>query len=44
MLRQDDRWRDFEAFTTASGDLRDWRHPLILGEPQAMAAMGGAVA
>ncbi|MFV0624304.1 inositol monophosphatase family protein [Sphingomonas sp. ac-8] len=37
--RRDDGWHRFDGFATDSGDLRDWRRRIILGEPQAAAAM-----
>lgn len=34
-----DGWRPFECFATDSGDLRDWRRPMVLGDGQAAATM-----
>lgn len=41
VMRGGDGWHDFETFMTDSGDLREWRNPLILGEPHAVSAMVG---
>ena len=39
MIDQGDGWQDFSALTTGSGDLREWRYPLIIGETEATATM-----
>jgi myo-inositol-1(or 4)-monophosphatase len=36
------RWQGLERFEPVEGDIRRWRHPILLGEPQAVAQLAKA--
>jgi myo-inositol-1(or 4)-monophosphatase len=36
------QWRGLERFEPVEGDIRRWRHPILLGEPQAVQQLGRA--